>query len=250
MKKFSYSQINTYIMCPKAYEFSYILKSPQFINSRAAFWTTIHSTLNKFFLKIKNDLENNSLFLEFKEDLSYEDMLSLYEDSWVSAWFDNFEVENSKKDEWKAILKSFYESNCWNWWYPYLLETWFKLHIEDFILTWRFDRVDKLNWIDVEVIDYKTWRFNSDCYNIDYNLQLSIQVLALKEMWLNPISAFLYFVSQDNKIEFNIWEKSLKKTVDDLVNLVGKIRWGEFDATSDKNKCERCQFNRICKSRN
>ncbi len=250
IKKFSYSQVNTYKICPKAYEFLYIKKLPSFMTKGAAFWTTIHSTLYKFYEKIKNKKWVQTLFDDDEDNDSLELLISFYNKSWVSSWYKNEDDEFFHKSLWEGMLKRFYNKNKNNWWNPYLLESGFKLHLHDFIVVWRFDRVDKLNWNDVEIVDYKTWNFCIKKYeknwNKSFDLQLSIYALALKQMWFNPIKAYIYLFNNNVKQEFDIWTDAMTKVEKDLIEIAGGINSWKFDALAAKWKCDACQFNRFC----
>lgn len=251
MNKFSYSQINTYTTCPLAYELAYIKKFPQFITKWAAFWTTIHSTLYKFFDIIKNIKSVQTLFDDESQNISLNLLTWLYYKSWVCAWYNSKDDEMYYKDMWEEMLKSFYFTNKDNWWNPYLLETGFKLHMNDFVVAWRFDRVDKWKWIDVEIIDYKTWTYcNKSAWDWSWksqDLQLWIYALALKQMWFNPIKAYLYLFNKNKKQEFDIKKETLDEIESSLIDVVDGIRSGKFNAKPDrKGECARCRFSRVC----
>lgn len=246
MLKFSYSQINLWLKCPKLYEFVYIKKLPQLITSKSSFWTVIHSTLNKFFQMIMENKGSISLFDDYKKEFSLNDLINIYESSWISSWYLSSEDELLNRERWAKILEDFYNLNCNNWWNPYFLESAFKVHIEDFVINWRYDRIDKLSWIDIEIIDYKTGWIYWEIIDENENLQLSIQALALKEAWFNPLKAYLYYVSYNKKIEFDISESVLSKSKNSLIEIVSNIKLWDFIAKSENKKCSMCQFNAIC----
>ena len=165
------------------------------------------------------------------------------------------------KAVWKGILEKFYNDNVDDFWSPLLLESWFKLHIDDFLIAWRFDRVDKVKDKQVSIIDYKTsWAFKlNDDVNDDINeltsvdreednfdLQLCIYALALKQMHYEPVDAYLYYISTWIKKEYDIRENSLDRATELIRSTIKWIRGEKFVALPEKNKCKHCSFRSFC----
>lgn len=246
MKKYSFSQINLYLKCPKAYEFAYIKKIPQRMSYQASFWTTIHKTLYLYLKQIKENKESPSLFSEFNEDLWLKWLLEIFNNSWISAWFDDFEQEKKVKKRWEKILKDFYLKNKNEKWEPLFLEKSFKLFFWDFILSGRFDRVDKINWKIVEIIDYKTWKIRDENF-VKNDLQLILYSIAIKEMWYFPKKASLYFLDFDKKIDANIDEKNLENAKKIVLDFHKNILENNFLANWSFEKCKYCSFKNQCK---
>ena len=240
---FSFSQLSTYLSCGKKYEFAYITKLPQAMTWAAAFWTSIHNTLYKYFQRIQKNQQSPSLFDVHNEDVSLEALLNIYDKSWVSAWYSDTKEEEKRYDEWLGVLKDFY--NKWDFWNPLLLEKSFKLQIDDFIVKWRFDRVDKIKWNEVEIIDYKTGWKNINNEKI-FSLQLIMYALALKQMHYEPKIAYLFYIEKWIKQECDINEINFNEAEKQMRESVKWIREWDYSAKPEKNKCKFCQFNRSC----
>lgn len=246
MKKYSFSQIQLYLKCPLAYEFAYIKKIPQRISHQASFWTTIHKTLYIFLERIKKNIESPTLFSEHIEDTSLEWLLEIFHDSWISAWFSDDNHEKETKERWEKILKDFYAKNEKEIWTPLFLEKWFKLNFWDFFITGRFDRVDKLNWKEVEIVDYKTWKLRNEEL-VKEDLQLHLYAIALKQMWYEPKKAYLYFLDFDKKIEAHLDEKYLQEAQKAVINFHNQLENHHFPPSPSKEKCSCCSFRSDCK---
>lgn len=260
--KFSFSQIDLYHRCPKAYEFQYIKKIPQWFSVYAYFWSIIHNTLQNFFERKKRNLETPSLFWN-SEDESLNWLLKIYnskfnrENFWeewekfFERWKDiliNFfedEIHNSKKNENKKISAT-----------PFLIEKKFQINFEDFIINWRFDRVDKIQklwnkiweiiWDDwYEIIDYKTWKLRGET-EVETDLQLWLYCIALENMWYKTSKAYLYFLDHWEKYYFEINEENLEKSKNSCKEFFKNIKEEKFSATPDEKKCKSCSFRKYC----
>jgi len=229
-----------------AYEFAYIKKIPQRISYHAHFWTTIHKTLYLYLKRIKENEESPSLFDELHEDTSLNWLLEIFHNSWISSGFKDKIHEEENKVRWEKILKIFYEKNIKENSKPLFLEKWFKLFFWDFIISGRFDRVDKLEWNSVEIIDYKTGKLRDEEL-VKEDLQLHLYAIALKQMWYEPKKAFLYFLDFNKKIEARLDEKHLQEAQKTVLSFHKQVSERHFPPKSEKWKCAHCSFKNDCK---
>ncbi|MEK7623736.1 MAG: ATP-dependent DNA helicase, partial [Patescibacteria group bacterium] len=179
-KTFSFSQIKAFETCPYQYKLAHILKIPTKGNASFSFGQTIHSTLQKFYERIKvlNSASQSSLFdvsaqpvlssraersgversgrhsdpdsslsLGMTKEIkvpSLDELIELYESSWYGDWYASGRQREEYFQKGKEILTLFYQSEEGNWTIPVALESWFKIKVGDYFLHGRMDRVDQL----------------------------------------------------------------------------------------------------------
>ncbi len=276
--KFSFSQIDLYKRCPKAYEFQHIKKIPQWFSVYAYFWSVIHNTLQKFFEIKKRNLEVPDLFWNiFWEDLwdleknfpddSLENLLEIYNSKFNRENFGD-EWENFF-ERWEEILINFFEEEIQNLEKnknkkisvtPFLIEKKFQINFKDFTINWRFDRIDKIThlsnsntkkslniiWDETyEIIDYKTWKLRSES-DVKNDLQLWLYCIALENMWYKTSKAHLYFLDHWVKYFFEINEENLEKSKKECEEFFENLKQEKFEAKPEKNKCRTCSFRKYC----
>lgn len=260
--KFSFSQIDLYLRCPKAYEFCYIKKIPQKFSIYAHFWSLIHNTLQTFFERKKRNLEIPSLFWNTEpEDLEW--LLEIFSSkfNWENFWdeWENF------FERWNEILENFLEEenflaekrkNQKKISVPFLIEKKFQIDFWDFYINWRFDRVDKINqiwnkpwdifWEDLfEIIDYKTWKIREKKL-VEEDLQLWLYCIALAKMWYKPEKAHLHFLDHSQKFYFEITEENLKKSKETCKKFFENLNKKNFPARAEISKCRHCSYKNFC----
>ena len=255
--QFSFSQIDLYFRCPKAYEFCYIKKIPQKFSIYAHFWSIIHNVLQKFIELKKENLEKPKLFWDLFldpenkfPDNSLENLLEIFNKkfNWENFWD---EAENFF-ERWKKILENFFyhEEKFWkNNSTPFLIEKKFKIDFWNFFINWRFDRIDKIwekNWINLlEIIDYKTWKLKDENH-VKEDLQLWLYCIALWKMWHIPKKACLYFLDHWEKFYFEINEKNLKKSKKTCDVFFENLNKKNFPAKPENSKCKHCSWKNYC----
>jgi len=237
---FSYSQINTYQICPRQYRYQYILKIPTETAAASSLGTVIHKTLNLFYKK----------YLREKR-LPLHQLLAMYKENWLSIGYNSALHEEKMKEEGKIMLTNYYHT----FHPPQLkiidLERPFKIKInQNIYLKGQIDRVDfdEKNQ-SVEIIDYKTGKIPS-AKDIKKNLQLAIYTLAIRNRQFyrqsfSQIKSTFYFLKANKKISQIINQKQIAKAKETLSRLIDKINQGDF-APNPGPWCDFCPFKIIC----
>jgi superfamily I DNA/RNA helicase/RecB family exonuclease len=120
------------------------------------------------------------------------------------------------------------------------------------------DRIDRHPDGTIEITDYKTGRPRSQA-QVDEDLQLSAYALALAEGAvrdpvtgdrLPPASRLtLYFTETDQAISTTRSAEQLEAFKEQVVEVAGRIRSGDFAATPSYFACGRCDYRLLCPSR-
>jgi len=241
LKNFSYSQLNSFKICPLQFKYLYVLKIPTMPTDSASFGTTIHKTLQNFYSEfIKNKkVDKNRL-------------IKIYKETWIPVGYSSKAHGDRMKKEGEKILNKYYEKYHSSSLNILGLEKLFKIKITgNIFLTGKIDRIDKLNKNEIEIIDYKTGRKPNE-RELTKNIQLAIYSLAahdknLFNRKLSDINLTFYYLQGPEKITLKKTEEDLAETKEKIINMVGDIRQNIFIPNPGMH-CDFCSFKIICEA--
>lgn len=267
-KWLSFSQLAGFQTCPLQYKFNFLLRIPHKGKAVFSFGSAIHNTLDKFtkkWLEKAQGLEQVSLFEQGKEKknnkenkkdigikeenlVSLDELLEIYQQSWIDEWFDSAEHQKEYYLKGKQILKDFYRDFIKNTPKIKCSEASFKLKIQDFMLKGKIDRIDEIK-DGLEIIDYKTGKAKEKL-STDDKFQLLIYQLAAKQVFPGEKIAKLsyYYLNEGKKLSFIGDEKDLEKIEEKVQRLGEQIQKSEFLAKPGM-MCRYCDFKDICEHR-
>ncbi|MBU4347655.1 ATP-dependent helicase, partial [Patescibacteria group bacterium] len=277
---FSYTQLAAFSNCPCQYRFAHILRVPVRGKAIFSFGKTMHATLQKVFELIneKRAMGQESLF----EDgaipptplakggnktniISLEEILKLYEESWIDDWYENKKQKEEYKKKGKEILKGFYEKHHrqghrqsgaggtgqTDWPRTIFLEKGFNFKLlageERYTIRGAIDRIDEING-KIKIIDYKTGR-PKEKLSFEEKEQLLIYQLAIRDLFKQEISSLaFYYLDNNSEAEFLGAEEELSKVKEKILAIINEIKKGEFPARPSE-LCKFCDFKEICEFR-
>ncbi len=233
-KKASFSQFSSFQRCPQQYRFRYLLRLPSPSSHAANFGSSIHNTLNAFYLTLQRG-----------ETVSLDLMRELYEKYWISGGYESIAHHNARRKRGWEILENFYAVNSQPFVVPAFLERGFTLKTDLGDVTGRIDRIDKLDDGTYEVIDYKTGTSKKGA-KLDKDLQLSLYGLAARDLFGLKVSQLsLYFLEDNQKVSTTRSDEQLNQCADELKELFDEIRSSEF-APDPGFACSFCDYRQIC----
>jgi len=253
---FSFTQLKAYESCPLQYKFAHILKIPIEGRYTFSFGKSMHKALELFFARMIRSSKQTQLFEPEPavKEVTLEDLLSLYDQSWLNEWYESKDHERKYYNDGKKFLKEFYEIHAKKWPTPRYLEKPFTLKFGDIELRGVIDRVDTL--VDgvkpeIEIIDYKTGRVpEGNTIPFDKKQQLLLYQLAIQRLSdEQPKMLSYYYIEQNKKVSFLGTPEDLEKVETFVVETAQKIRSGDFSPTPDPMICKFCDFNTICEFR-
>lgn len=257
---FSFSQLVAFQSCPLQYKYSHILKIQSKGKPSFSFGKTIHNTLCRFVSLDAQvfDSEQKHLFRKDekerkKANLSLEDLLRVYDEEWIDAWFDSKEHKEEYREKGKGILINFYkefierDSSILSMQNELALEKVFSLNLKGYKFVGAIDRIDTIN-NEVEIIDYKTGNAKKTLATSD-KFQLEIYNLAARKVFnLKPDKLTYYYVEDGKYLSFKPKENSVEKTEEKILNIIEKIKRSNFKPTAGW-QCDYCDYKNICPHR-
>lgn len=230
LKNVSYSQIDTFDICPLKYFYRYAVNVPIKTHHSAVFGTAIHETLKEFYQNIEN--------------ASFDLLSTLYEKNWSSEGYENKEHEIARKASGLEMLKKYYEINSKDWGKQVYLEKDFNIKIGDVNFVGRIDRIDKLPDGTYEVIDYKTG--GNAKLTPKNKFQLSIYALACaKDLGIEVSKLSCYFLENNKKVSLKKLPTDLESVENEILNYLEQIKNSSFEPTPN-HYCNLCDFRLVC----
>jgi DNA helicase-2/ATP-dependent DNA helicase PcrA len=244
----SYSQIQTFEICPLHYKLRYILKIPTPPSSALSFGSSVHATLNDFYdLVKKGEKANEKLILE------------LLDKNWIDEGYKSKAHEKESLKRGKRILKDYFKKEFDKKKIPYSLEKMFKVPIRGkkgwVMVGGRIDRVDVLNEKEIEIIDYKTGERVPSQREADKDMQLTIYALAAvsikeKPFGIKPenVKLSFYYLDKGKKITTQRTKEQLEEAKKYILEVKNKIEKSNF-ACSGHIFCQsKCEYSLMCRA--
>lgn len=231
---FSFSQLYTFLNCQLQYKLKYILKIPEPAKGVASFGSTIHISLENFYRE----------FLQNKK-IGRDRLLQIYRSSWIPLGYSSKAYEMRMKKEGEKMLKNYF-SKLHDPKVKILdLERFFKIKIDDIIISGKIDRVDQKPGNKIEIIDYKTGKKSGD-QDKPKNLQLSIYFLAAIDPQLyakrpEEVTLSFYWLQTVDVVSAKKDDESVQEIKDSITKIVDEIREVDW-SSSDLKACNRCSY--------
>ena len=259
---FSYTQLAAFSNCPYQYRFAHILKIPRRGKAQFSFGKTMHDTLQKLFelIKEKRGLGQTDLFNQIKKenkektnkvDISLEEILNLYEKSWIDDWYESNERKEEYKKLGKDILKDFYKKYKGSWPLVLFTEKGFNIKVpagrESYTVRGAIDRIDEAEG-KLKIIDYKTGR-PKEKLNFADKEQLLIYQMAVRDLFAQEIDSLsFYFLENNTELEFLGTDSELEKVKEKIITTIQEIKKNKFPP-KPSSLCRYCDFYDICEFR-
>lgn len=222
----SYSRIDTYKMCPAKYFYGYIQREPRLFGEAAVLGNIVHSVL-------EDNLSN-------EKDLDIESLFNSYEQK-KSEWDPNSIINSELISVGKEILNEFYDRHSGETLHIKHKEMGFNFIVGPFNVNGFIDRVDEYD-DRIDIIDYKTGKWEVSQKSIKDNLQLGIYALAAKLAYPDKqIYAELYYLRSGKRKGHLFTDEDIQSAYDNLIEQGNKIRNDiSFPTTSNERVCSFC----------
>jgi len=243
----SYSQIDSFSICPLQYKYKYILRLPTPPSPSQAFGNTIHQVLKIFYQKQ----------LTLKSKLSLESLLKILKENWSSEGFPSKAYEKKSKTNAIKMLTRFYSegfdySKIGN---TVALEQRFSFRLTPTLkIRGTIDRVDNLEKDNIEIIDYKTSTRTPTQKDVNRNDQLTLYALAVSTIKDLPfsrpvekITLSLYFLDAGIKISSNRTRQQTEQIKEKIIKTAKELEKTNFPPKPSRPfPCNYCEFKLLC----
>lgn len=228
----SYSQIETFRLCPLHYKLRYILNIPTPSSASLSFGTSIHGALHDFYALHAGG-----------EKVTKEFLLTLLQKFWRTQGYESKQYEERMKKRGEEYLSEYFDKQFDPKTVTYALEQPFMISLGSIKVGGKIDRIDTLPNGKREIIDYKTGRMPSK-REIDVNLQLSIYALAAGG---NPedVTLSLYFFDSQKKISTTRTLEQLEKEKSKITDIAREMEVSDFRCSGNQ-LCRDCEYKLFC----
>ncbi len=240
----SYSQIQTFDVCPLHYKLKYILKIPTPQTGAQSFGTSIHSTLRDFYQSYLKG-----------EKLKVSHALSILEKNWINEGFLSRAHEKKFFEKAKGIIEDFVKNNFDKDNLPIALELPFRFALGNLKIGGRIDRIDNIGGNRIEIIDYKTGSNTFDEKKLASDPQLNVYALAATEVHdkilhkkPEEVVLSLYFLESNKKLTTTRTPEQLKEAKKSILQKADEISKSKF-LCSGSALCVNCEYKMLCSSK-
>lgn len=237
----SYSQIQTFDICPLHYKLKYILKIPVPQTAAQSFGTSVHSTLRDFYQAWMRG-----------EKLQIDKVIDILKKNWINEGYTSKAHEQSAFEKAKRISLQYLRKNFSKENLPVALELPFNFLIKNLKIGGRIDRIDKIDKNNIEILDYKTGNNMPEEKELKNDLQLTFYALAathVNDKILNKkpdeVLLSLYFLENDKKITTTRTKDQLEEAKEKILQKAEEIAKSEF-LCSGISLCKNCEYKILC----
>lgn len=184
-----------------------------------------------------------------KVDLTLELLTQFWHQSFIVEGYESRVDAEAARVRGEGILKLYFD-----WWQQQdaqvlAVEKGFTLDLDGFVLSGRFDRVEKQG-NEICVIDYKTSKPRTQ-QQVDEDLQLSIYALACEQVFAQPCASLSFlFLNEDGMHQLSTTRSAeqLQAAAQVMQELDKDILQGLFEPTPSATVCGRCPYKNVCEA--
>jgi DNA helicase-2/ATP-dependent DNA helicase PcrA len=237
----SYSQLQTFAICPLHYKLKYILKIPTPQTSAQSFGTSVHAALRNFY---QNWQTGNKIRIS--------DVGKIINDVWINDGYSSKIHEQKSLEKAVRIVTDYLKENFDKTNLPLALEYPFNFYLDKVKIAGRIDRIDKIDGNKIEIIDYKTGDNVPTQKKLEEDLQLTFYALAANEvkdetLGKEPenILLSLYYLEKDLKLTTIRTKEQLKEAKELILEKIKEIENSDFQC-SGSMLCKNCEYKILC----
>ncbi len=258
----SYSSYRTYLECPLRWKFLYIDRLPETPRGYFTFGRVIHSVLEELLRPLvvpgprRAGASDSQRTLDEWEAharaptetpwMSREEMLALYDRSWLGDGYSSAEDEARYRALGRDLLRRYYDRLVEERPRPVAVEEHLEARWDGIPIHGYIDRIDRGTSGGLEILDYKTSRelTAGDAQDSD---QLSIYQVLVESNYAEPVEGLtLYHLRSLTPLRVPPRDRtSLTGLYDRMGTVSDGIRAEAYDPTPGRH-CSRCDFRSIC----
>ena len=237
----SYSQIETFRICPLHYKLKYIYKVPTPPNSSQSFGNSFHATMKGFYEAVTKGAKPT-------ETLMYKAL----RENWISEGYLGKKHEAGSFEKAKRLLKHYIKNTFDPKNIPVSMEQPFVVRLNELRVGGKMDRVD-VRGDNVEIIDYKTGANPLLQNDADKDLQLSIYALAATSIPEFPfartpekVKLSLYYFDTPQIVSTTRTKEQLEEARKTIEDYKKQIEESDFSCSGNM-LCQNCEYSLFCR---
>ncbi len=240
----SYSQIQTFDMCPMHYKMRYILKIPSAHAAALSFGISMHNVMKDYYAALIN-----------KETVDEAVLGNILKRRWIREGYQSKSHEEAAFERAKEILGDYVRNNANQSSLPVALELPFQYKVGDLKVLGRIDRIDVNEDGRMEIIDYKTGENLPDEKKLATNLQLTMYALAaskindsvFKHNAPENVLLYLYYLESGVRLTTTRTKEQLEEAEDLILKKVEEIANSSFECRGGIF-CKTCEYKMVCQA--
>lgn len=237
----SYSQLQTFEVCPLHYKLRYVMKLPFVPSAALSFGTSMHAAISSLYQHGFG-----------KEKVSSKTVKNIIDQVWINEGYENKKYEELRKKNAEELLSEYMRVNQNEEHLPALTEYPFNFYLNGVKVLGRFDRIDKVSKEKIEIIDYKTGENIPDQKKLDNDLQLTLYALASQNLkdpifQVNPedINLTLYYIEKNKRLTTTRTREQLELAKEKIGTRIADIMTSDFRC-SESIICQNCEYKILC----
>jgi ATP-dependent DNA helicase UvrD/PcrA len=247
----SYSQMQTFDVCPLHYKLRYVLKIPTPQTPALSFGVSVHAVLRDFYQRHMA-----------KISVSHEEIEELLKKNWIIEGYTSREHEQMAYKRALTVIEKYVQEDFKENTVPLALELPFEFYVQNpetkqgFWMGGRIDRIDKKADGTIEIIDYKTGSNVPDEKELAKNFQLTTYALAaslVRSQFFNKtpdqVHLSLSYVEENKKFTTTRTKEQLEEAKLTLLSKAEEIANSDF-LCSTSIFCKNCEYKMLCKTEN
>lgn len=250
----SYSDIRYYLRCPKDYQFRKVFGFSPAIPDMFGFGNTVHASIGKLHEKFPNRAPTPDEAAAIARDIFHLKHVLPSNDP------ENRPGPYERASNRAAELASSYAANFGtDFQQRRQVEARFEIPADDAIVSGAIDLMiqedEAGNVVDACVVDFKTIAGGEDPANsldLDWTelaLQVQLYAKAAVDILGNPIEdGFVHLLKDDQRVRVPISAEAIEAAMANVEWAVQGIISGDFPMRPSEEKCENCDFKKICRS--
>lgn len=237
----SYSQIQTFDVCPLHYKLRYILRVPTSQTAAQAFGTSVHAALRDMYR------------LGTRERVTLKNALGVLANNWINEGYQSQAHEKKAFARAKKIFASYLAKHFDPKKQPLALELPFAFMVKQLKVGGRMDRIDQRENGAIEIIDYKTGDNILTEKELANDVQLTLYALAAflvndPIFRKKPEEVFLtlHYLDRDVRLTTTRTVKQLEQAKEFILQKAQEIARSDF-ACSQSSLCAFCEYKILCR---
>ncbi|WP_261134880.1 ATP-dependent DNA helicase [Bacillus sp. Marseille-Q3570] len=244
----SYTEIKDYLTCPAKYQFRQHFGFNSPVPDLFGFGLTTHTAINKLHQDYNDSPPTSVEAMDVTEEVFH-----------LKHAFPSRDPENNPgpyeraKERAKEIVSNYVESHSMDFTRTRASEARFEIKVEKALISGSIDLLLKMdeegNILDAEVIDFKSLDRPSNHYEwLDLSLQVQLYAHAGQEIHGEPIEFGSVHLLKDNeRINVPVNAEAKAAAISNIEWAVDYIIKGEFPMRPSSDKCESCDFKKLCR---